>query len=262
MSYSTLKFEVNDGVGLITIDRPENANTLNKTMAEELSDVALRCDADDRVRAVIITGSGKLFCAGGDLKSFNEQGDDLYRFLTGTATLFHNAITRFQYMDAPVVMAVNGTAAGGGLSIALSGDYVIAADDAKFVCAYTASGLTPDGSSTFFIAKHVGLLRAKELVLTNRVLDAEEALDWGLVNKVVAADVLMAEATEIATTFAAGPTKAYGGAKRLLLSSFERSIESQLEAESQSIATTGSSRDGRHGIDSFANKRKPVFKGE
>ena len=146
-----------------------------------------RCAArPDDVRAVVLTANGDMFCAGGDLKLFNQQDDGLPAFLTHTATMMHNGIIRFQYMDAPVVIAVNGTAAGAGFSMALSGDYVIAAEEAKFVSAYTASGLTPDGSSTYFIAKHVGLMRAKELALTNRVLSAQEAVDWGIASKVVA----------------------------------------------------------------------------
>ena len=128
----------------------------------------------------------------------------------------------FQRMDAPLVIAVNGTAAGAGFSLALSGDYILANPEAKFVSAYTASGLTPDGSSTYFLAKHVGLLRAKELVLTNRVLAADEALSWGIVSRVVANEELMTEANKLATNFAAGPTRAYGGSKRLLMSCFPR----------------------------------------
>ncbi len=262
MSFETIKFEVSDGVGIITLNRPDAANALNRAMARELFEVSVKCDCDPEVRAVVVTATGGMFCAGGDLKEFNGKGDQLPAFLTETATVLHNAIIRFQHMDAPVVMAVNGTAAGAGFSIALSGDYVIAAEGAKFVSAYTASGLTPDGSSTFFIAKHVGLLRAKELVLTNRVLSAQEAQDWGIVTKVVEADALMDEALSVAAHFADGPTKAYGGAKRLLLKASRESLESQIEAETQSIAAMSRTHDGAHGIDAFANKRKPEYKGE
>lgn len=260
MAYETLKFDLDGGIGVITLDRPDAANSLNKAMADELFDVAVRCEAE--ARAVVLTATGDMFCSGGDLKLFNSQGDGLPSFLMQTATVLHSALTRFQYMDAPVVIAVNGTAAGAGFSIALSGDYVIAAEGARFVSAYTASGLTPDGSSTYFIAKHVGLLRAKELVLTNRVLSAQEAVEWGIACKVVPADGLMDEAMELAGRFAKGPTKAYGGAKRLLLSAFNASLESQLDAESRSIVDMARTHDGPHGIDSFANKQKPRFRGE
>ena len=260
MAYETLKFEVTDNVGVITLDRPDAANSLNKVMADELFDVAVRCDSE--ARAVILTASGDMFCSGGDLKLFNSQGDGLPAFLMQTASMMHAAVTRFQYMDAPVIMAVNGTAAGAGFSLALSGDYVLAAEGAKFISAYTASGLTPDGSSTYFIAKHVGLLRAKELVLTNRLLTADEAVEWGIANKVVPADQLMDEAMTVAGRFAKGPTKAFGGAKRLLLSAFNASLESQLDAESRSIVDMAKTHDGPHGIDSFANKQKPKFQGK
>ncbi len=261
MTYQTLKFEVTDGVGIITLNRPDHANSLDRKLAEELYDVALACEFDPAIRAVLITGTGDMFCAGGDLKTFNEKGDDLPPYIMETATCLHNAIIRFQHMDAPVVMAINGVAAGAGFSIALSGDYVIVAEGAKYISAYTASGLTPDGSSTFFLAKHIGLLRAKELALTNRVLSAEEALDWGMVNRIVPLDQLMDEALTMAKSFACGPTKALGRTKRLLLSAFNASIEEQLDKETRGIVAMTQTDDGTHGIDSFANKRKPKFKG-
>ena len=262
MGYETLTFDVSDGVALITLNRPEAANALDKAMADDLFDVAVRCDCDAAIRAAVLTATGDMFCAGGDLKSFSSQGDALPQFLMETATKLHGAITRFQYMDAPLTIAVNGTAAGAGFSIALSGDYVIAAEGARFVSAYTASGLTPDGSSTYFIAKHIGLLRAKELALTNRMLSAEEACSWGLVTRVVPPDALMEEALAVAGRFAKGATKALGGAKRLLIDAYTASLESQLEAETQSIVAMGRTHDGVHGIQSFVAKEKPDFKGE
>jgi len=262
LSFETLNFSVADNVATITLNRPDNANALNEKMARELFDVAVRCDTDASIRCAVLTATGKMFCAGGDLKDFNSQGANLPAYLTTTATALHNAIIRFQTMDAPLIVAVNGTAAGAGFSMALSGDYVIAADHARFVSAYTASGLTPDGSSTYFIAKHVGLLRAKELALTNRVLNAEEARDWGLVTKVVPASALAEETQTLAAQFAAGPSRAFGATKRLLLSGFSAGIEAQLEAESRSIVAMARTKDGLHGIDAFANKKKPVYTGE
>ncbi len=262
MSYEHILFDVTDNIGVITLNRPDDANAIHKPMVEELLDIALRCYRDKDVRAVLLTGSGSMFCGGGDLKTFFDVGDDISDYVDQTATVLHHAVSRFSRMDAPVVMAVNGTAAGGGFSLALAGDYVIAADSAKFISAYTASGLTPDGSSTYYLAKHVGLLRAKELILTNRLLSAEEACAWGLLSKVVPADQLMEEAMEQARAFAAGPTKAFGIAKNLLTTAYSESLESQLDAESRGIATTMGSRDGRHGLESFLNKKKPDFIGE
>lgn len=260
-SYRTLRFEIAGGIATITIDRPDDANALDALMATELHDVAVRCTDDSGVRAVIVTGNGRMFCAGGDLKAMHAQGDGRHAYITRMATDLHNALARFAHMDAPVVMAVNGTAAGAGFSLALAGDYVIAADTAKFVSAYTASGLTPDGSSTFYLAKHVGLLRAKELMFTNRVLSAEEACAWGMVNRVVAGEQLMDEARKIAAGLAAGPTRAFGELKELLLTAYAESFETQLDKETRAIAGMQRTHDGPHGMESFLSKQKPDFKG-
>jgi 2-(1,2-epoxy-1,2-dihydrophenyl)acetyl-CoA isomerase len=261
MEYETLKLDVTDGVATITLNRPDNANAMNKAMMLDLFAVAVRIDNDPSVRAVLLHATGKMFCAGGDLKEFAAQGDDMPGYITELATYLHAAITRLQRMNPPLVIAVNGMAAGAGLSLVASGDIVIAADDAAFVCAYTAAGLTPDGSSTYFLAKHIGMMRAKELVLTNRRLSAPEALEWGLITRVVAADQLQGEALALAAQFATGPTKAYGGAKRLLLSAYAATLETQLEEESVSITGMARGHDGREGIEAFAARRKPNFTG-
>jgi len=262
MPYETLSFDVTGGVATITLNRPDNANAMNRQMMQDLFAVALQCDSDPAVRAVIITATGKMFCAGGDLKEFAAQGDGMPAFITELATILHAAITRFQRMDAPVVMAINGMAAGAGMSLAAAGDIVIASDQAAFTCAYTAAGITPDGSSTYFLAKHIGLMRAKELVLTNRRLTAGEAHEWGLVTKVVGADQLQSEANALAAGFAAGPTKAFGGSKRLLLNAYANTLETQLEDETVSIANLTRGHDGREGIEAFAARRKPAFNGQ
>lgn len=261
MDYQTLRFEIKDAIATITIDQKDNpANTLNGRMAEELFDVSIRCGADD-VRAVILTAEGKMFCGGGDLAEM-DAAPDKPAALTRMASLLHGGLVRLAHIDAPVIVAVNGTAGGGGFSIVLSGDYVIAAEGAKFVSAYTASGLTPDGSSTYFLAKHVGLLRAKELMLTNRVLTATEAQEWGLVNKVVPAESLMAEATALAQQIANGPTKAFGGVKRLLDTAFSDGLETQLDRETRSIADMMRTQDGPAGIAAFLAKERPTYHGK
>ena len=262
MTYETIKFETADGIARITLDRPDDANALNAQMGRELYEAALRCDSDRSLRAVVVTGSGKMFCAGGDLKEFHSLGEAASAAVTRLASELHAALIRFAHLNAPVIMAVNGTAAGAGFSLALAGDFVIASEAARFVSAYTAAGLTPDGSSTYFLAKHVGLLRAKELLFTNRTLSAEEARDWGIVNKVVAEDALMDETEAIAARFAQGPTLAYGALKQLLLNAYSESLESQLDQETRAIAAMMRSRDGRHGIESFVDKKKPSFLGE
>ena len=172
MAYDWLTFEVQEGVGLICLNRPDDGNAITLEVARELLDAADRCDVDPEVRAVVLTGRGKMFCAGGDLRAFAAQGDNISLYMREVTQAFHAAIARFNRMDPPVVAAVNGTAAGGGLSLTLAADIVMAAESARFTMAYTKIGLVPDGASTYFLARLVGLRRAKEMVLLNPVLSA------------------------------------------------------------------------------------------
>jgi len=172
------------------------------------------------------------------------------------------AISRFAWMRAPLIGAINGVAAGGGFSLALACDLAIAADTAKLTSAYTRIGFTPDGSSTFFVSRLVGRRRAMELLLTNRTLSAQEALDWGIVNRVVPAADLIAETTKLAEQLAHGPTRAHGGIKKLLQMAPVDSLESQMERETRFIAEMSASADGLEGTRAFVEKRKPKFTGE
>jgi 2-(1,2-epoxy-1,2-dihydrophenyl)acetyl-CoA isomerase len=171
------------------------------------------------------------------------------------------AISRFVRMDAPFVVAVNGAVGGGGMSFVLAADLVLAAESAKFTMAYTRAGLSPDGGSTYFLPRIVGLRRALELALTNRVLTAREAADWGLVTKVVPDAELLTEAEALARQLAAGATRAYGTAKRLLHHSFAESLETQMELEAQAIAAQARGADAREGIAAFIAKRPAKFGG-
>jgi 2-(1,2-epoxy-1,2-dihydrophenyl)acetyl-CoA isomerase len=262
MTYEALTFEVADGVATITINRPEAANSLNLTLAEELLKVATKCDADPAIRAVLLTGSGKMFCAGGDVPTFAKIGDGIGEYMRHVTTGLHGAVARFARMDAPLIIAVNGVAAGAGMSIALTGDIIFAAASAKFTMAYTAIGMVPDGSSSFFLPRLVGPLKAKELILTNPRLSADEALALGIVTEVVADDELMERARACAAQLAAGPTKSYGAAKRLLADTFSNSLETQMELETRAISDLAqNTHDGREGIMAFAEKRKPDFRG-
>jgi 2-(1,2-epoxy-1,2-dihydrophenyl)acetyl-CoA isomerase len=262
MSYNFLVFEVKDDVGLIRLNRPDDGNAITLEMAGELLDVVLRCDEDPGVRAVVLTGSGKMFCAGGDLKAFAGQGEGASLYMKEVTQVFHAAVSRLNWMDAPVIAAINGTAAGGGLSLALATDITVAAESAKFTMAYTRVGLVPDGASTYFLARLVGLRRAKEMVLLNTVLSAQQALEWGLVNQVVADELVLPTALGIAQQLATGPTRAFGKAKRLLLSGATESLESQMEKESRGIAAMVGSADGQEGIAAFLGKRMPEFTGK
>lgn len=262
MSYDSLIFEVKDGVGLIRLNRPDDGNAITLEMALEMLDVAIRCDEDPDVRSLVLTGNGKMFCAGGDLKAFSAQGERVSLYMKKVTQAFHAAISRFNWMDAPVIGAINGTAAGGGLSLALTTDIAIAAESAKFTMAYTKVGLTPDGSSSYFLARVVGLRRAKEMVLLNPVLSARQALEWGLINRVVADDQVLSTALEMAHQLAKGPTLSLGETKRLILSGATESLESQMEKESRAIAAMAGNVDGREGVAAFIGKRIPKFTGQ
>jgi 2-(1,2-epoxy-1,2-dihydrophenyl)acetyl-CoA isomerase len=259
--FETIIFEQIDAVAKITLNRPDAANGINLLLAKELMQAALICDENPAIRAVIITGNGKMFSAGGDLKSFAEEGDNIGAALKELTLYLHGAITRFARMDAPVIVAVNGTAAGAGFSLAVAGDLVLAAESAKFTMAYTAAGLTPDGSASYYLPRLIGLRKTQELMLTNRLLKAQEALEWNLINRVEANDELQAAAMALASQLANGPTMAFGVVKKLLQDSFTNSLETQLETEARSIADMTKLDDGKEGIHAFLEKRSPNFKG-
>lgn len=261
MSYETLTFDVAGPVATITLNRPDAANSLNLQMGNDLLAVANRCTSDPSIRAVILTAEGRMFCGGGDVGGF-AKADNPGELLRGITTGLHAAIARFQRMDAPLVIAVNGVAAGAGMSIAASGDFVLAAESAKFTMAYTGIGLSPDGSSTWFLPRLVGPMKAKMLMIRNPLLTAADALDLGLISEVVADDQLMATANELATELAAGPTCAYGEVKRLVAASLNSSLDAQMERETRSIAElANNTEDARAGIAAFVAKEKPVFNG-
>jgi 2-(1,2-epoxy-1,2-dihydrophenyl)acetyl-CoA isomerase len=209
-----------------------------------------------------MTGAGdQAFCAGGDVSAFAADPDHVDTLIRQMTKHVHGAVLRFSQCNAPVIAAVNGTVAGGGFGLFASADLAITVDTAKFTSAYTKIGLTPDGSSTFYLARILGRRRAMEFVLTNRVLSAAEALEWGLVNKVVPADRLLAEASAMAAMLASGPTLAHGAVKRLLYSSPDESLERQMEHEADSISGLSRSADGLEGVAAFMEKRRPRFTG-
>ena len=261
MDYQTVKYETASGVATITLNRPDSLNAMSPEMAKELHDVALRIDADTRVRAVILTGSGKAFCAGGDLGEFVAAGDQARTLILQMTGDLHLALSRLSRNRAPVIAAVNGTAAGAGFSLAMAADLAIAEEQAVFTMAYTNAGLSPDGSSTYFMPRKIGDRRTRELMLTNRRLAAPEALDWGVVNQVVENGTALVAAQVMAERMAAGPTEAYAQVKRLLDASFSQTLESQMELEARAIATQVASVDGQEGMQAFVEKRKPQFGG-
>jgi len=262
MEFKTLLFDVQDNLAHITLNRPDAANSINEEMGKDLMHAALRCDEDPEIRAVLISGAGKIFSGGGDLKAFLAKGKELPYHVKEITTYLHAAMSRLTRMDAPTVAAVHGAVAGAGMSIAIACDIVVAAETTRFMVAYTRAGLVPDGSSTYFLPRIIGLKRALELTLTNRMFSAREALQWGLVTHVVPDNELLAQARAIALQLAAGPTRAYGISKRLLHSGWAETLETQMENESQAIANSARTSDAREGITAFLEKRKPKYKGQ
>lgn len=261
MSYQHLLLTRRDQVGMLTLNRPEAYNALDLALGREVFQAVLELDEDPEVRCIVLTGAGPAFCAGGDVKAFAAHLDRIGAFVKELTTYLHGAVSRLCRSDKPVVAAVNGVAAGGGLALALAGDLVIAAESARFTMAYSRIGATPDGSSSYFLPRLVGLRRAMELYFTNRVLSAREALDWGLITRVVADAELGAEVERLARELAQGPTRAFGGAKRLFHQATWESLETQMELEAQSIAACGRTEDFRAGVRAFAAKQAPTFRG-
>jgi len=261
LAFDKLVFDEDGGVAMITLNRPDAANAMDLDMSKELMHAAIRCDEDPAIRAVVITGAGRFFSAGGDLGGFSSAGDRVGALIKEMTVYLHAAISRFSRMDAPVIAAVNGMAAGAGFSLMAACDLAIAGEGAKFTSAYTAASLSPDGSSTYFVPRLIGMRRAMELMMTNRRLAASEALEWGLINEVVADDRLIERAMAVAGQLAGGATLAFGKVKELLQSTFGESLETQMEKEARAIAGLTHTRDGKEGIAAFLDKRAPVYEG-
>lgn len=257
----TIKLEQAAGVATITLDRPDAFNALNLPLARELFAAVLQADEDPAVRCVVITGAGKAFCGGGDVKEFADGLPRIGVLIKELTTYVHGAVSRLVRTPKPVLTAVNGVAAGGGLSLALAGDLVLAAESARFTMAYSRIAATPDGSSTYWLPRLIGLRRAIELFYTNRILSAREALEWGLVTRMVPDGELLVATRKLAEELAQGPTLALGRGKLLFHASTTESLETQMELESQSIAQSGHTEDFAEGVRAFAAKRPASFKG-
>ena len=250
--------DIADGVAVVTLNRIESGNVLDMTMGRELLEAALRCEADPAVRAVVLTGAGKHFCFGGDLQGMVAQGDSVGGYLNELTTYIHAAICCFARMNAPVIAAVNGTAAGGGVGLVCAADLAVAGRGSKFRLAYTGVGLAPDCATSFLLPRIVGRRRAMELFLANRLLSADEALAWGLVNAVVDDADVLSHAREWAAGFAVGPTGSFGTVKRLMDLS-DPGLEAQMANEGRAIAAMSRHPDGMEGVRAFVEKRKAKF---
>ncbi|MFC5995025.1 enoyl-CoA hydratase-related protein [Pseudonocardia hispaniensis] len=260
--YETLRLTVADGLATVLLDRPAQHNAVDARMGADLVRLTRALAAHRSVRAVLLTGAGPMFSVGGDIEHFRSTAaTDLPGALGAMVDDISVVIERLAALDAPVVAAVQGAAAGVGLALVCVSDVVIAAQDAVFTVGYGGIGLTADGGLSWTLPRLVGERRARELLLTGRRLSAAEALDWGLVTRVVPADRLAQEARAEAIRIAAGPTAAFGAVRRLLRDSHDTPLHEQLLAERESIVAAGRSADLQEGLRAFTERRRPDFTG-
>ena len=262
MSYETVIWEQSDGVGRLTLNRPETLNAWTAEFGHELKQVVEGEAADDSVRAVLVTGAGRGFSSGADLKAGFEPADDgMPDIKKELHEIYHPAIAGIRRLPKPVLAAVNGPAVGIGCSLALACDLVMAAESAFFGLAFVNIGLMPDGGSTAFVPPAVGKARAFQMALLGERVSSAQALEWGLVNWVYPDDRLMQEAETLVTRLAAGPTRSYASSKAALNRSIYGDLDGQLSLEAELQHALGRTRDFFEGAASFVEKREPSFTG-
>jgi len=263
MTYECLLYEVKDGIATLTLNRPDRLNALGGTLREDLLDAITRAGADPEVRVMVVTGAGKGFCAGGDVKAMNEanEGQRTRPLMDKIAPSRDRTLFALRDAPQPIIAAVNGAAAGAGMNLALACDIRIASTAAKFSQAFVRRGLHPDWGGTYFLPRAVGMAKACELIFTGDVIDAPEALRLGLVSKLVAPEELMPTAYDLARKIAAGPPVAIRLAKRALHRNAESDLRSALEFETFAQNVCSETEDAREGIRAFVEKRAPVFRG-
>ncbi len=259
MTEPTLIVERRDGAAWLTLNRPDAGNAIDLALAQALTATADELAADPAVRCVVLTGAGRLFCAGGDISAF-ANARDASAYLHALASTLHRAIATFAAMSKPLLVLVNGPAAGAGLSLALLGDIVIASERAHFTAAYPAIGLTPDGGMSWLLPRCVGLRRAQAMILTNERVSAPAAAALGIVTRVVDPGQLSAESKAMVDRLVAAPTAAIGGAKNLLLQGATATLLEQLDREATAIASAARRAESREGIAAFLAKRPADFR--
>ncbi|MBL0309749.1 MAG: enoyl-CoA hydratase/isomerase family protein [Bacteroidetes bacterium] len=259
--YQTITFTISDSICTIALNRPDVFNSFNEEMSAEFIDALKKADKDEAVRVVIITGTGKAFCSGQDLKDIQNQ--------TGNRSLSDSVVRRYnpmilaiREMPKPIICKLNGVAAGAGASLALACDLIIAAESSSLIEVFINVGLVPDSGSSFFLPRLVGYNKAFELITLGTKITAREALDFGFVYKVVSSEELDSATQELALRYATGPTKTYGLVKKMLNKAYTSDLNNMLQYEAYNQGIAGSSEDYQEGVAAFIAKRKPQFKGQ
>ena len=261
MAFAQMRLTIDDGLARLTFADAARGNPIDAVLCAEIGEAAIILSEDPAVRCVLVAAEGKTFSYGGDIGSFIDDLDDLPRNIKRWTSGIHGGISRLQRMDAPIVAAVQGVCAGGMSAFVAGADIVVAAEDAKFVAAFAGIGFSSDSGSSIMYTRRMGIARTRRFLLLNETLDAQAALAAGLVDEVAPMDGYVARAEAIARQLAAGPTRAFGEMRRLLMTVEDQPLETQLELEAQALARSAGTADAREGLTAFAARRKPVFRG-
>ena len=257
----TLNFEIIEGVAKITLQRPKAFNSINKALATHLQKALDQCAEDANVRAVVLTGSGKAFCAGQDLVEVTTP-----ELMPGFKALleehYQPIILKIRDLEKPVIAAVNGVAAGAGANIALACDIVVACESARFIQAFSGIGLVPDSGGTFFLPRLVGFQKAVALAMLGDKIPAQEAEKMGMIYRVFSNDAFMAEVDQLAQRLAKMPTKGLALTKKVFSASLTNTLEAQLAVENKAQIAASKTEDYQEGVQAFIEKRAPIFKGQ
>lgn len=260
MNHAVL-YEAKGAVAHITLNRPEQMNAMNLELIDGLA-AAMEKARDPEVRAVVLQANGRCFCAGGDIRAFNRFIDEGTTIPTAMPDRLHEMVETMRNLEKPILASVQGPAAGAGAPLALACDLVVAAEEAIFNFAYARIGLTPDGSSTYFLPRHVGMKKAAEIFMMIPTYTAKEAMELGLVNWVVPGAELVSKTEDIAKQLSEGPTAAFGRLKTLMNATYDNTLRDQLALETRMICDSSTTADFREGIKAFLGKKTPQFTGK
>lgn len=261
MQYSNFELTINQGICHVEFNRPQQGNSITDAWLQEVLAVVHLCERDDAIRCLAFSSRGPYFSVGADLGMFRKNSDDLPNIIREVTVPFNSINSRLHRLSKPVIAAIQGPVAGGGLSMMLNCDYVIANDKAKFSVAYVGIGGSPDGGLCRQLPKLIGERRAKDMIMRNTQICTDTALDWGLINECVAEEALSDRLQQIALEFAIGPTAAYKQAKSLIALGSEITLETTMELEARAFAELGHTNDVKEGVTAIFEKRKPSFTG-